>query len=65
MNSVGKPDAANLRVRYDERKGNGQLAEAQRRRAVPRLYKTRYQRDCSSDPAAGGGALVRPNVFSI
>ncbi len=46
MNSVGKPDAANPHVRFDERgRETEPLAKPHRRRALPRLYKVR-RRTC-------------------
>ena len=39
MNSVGKPDAANPHVRFDERgRETEPLAKPQRHRALPQLY---------------------------
>ena len=39
MNAVGKPDAANPHVRFDERgRETEPLAKPQRHRALPRLY---------------------------
>ena len=41
MNSVGKPDAANPHVRFDERGGETEpLAKPQSRRALPQLYNS-------------------------
>ena len=43
MNSVGKPDAANPHVRFDERgRETEPLAKPQRHRALPRLYNSGY-----------------------
>jgi len=45
MNSVGKPDAANPHVRFDERgRETEPLAKPQRHRALPRLYNRRVAR---------------------
>ena len=42
MKSVGKPDAGNPHVRFDERgTGNGAIGHASSHRALPRLYKLR------------------------
>ncbi len=39
MKSVGKPDAGNPHVRFDERgTGNGAIGQASSHRALPRLY---------------------------
>ena len=38
MKSVGKPDAANAHVRFDERGRDGAIGPASSRRALPRLY---------------------------
>jgi len=70
MKPVGKPDAGNPHVRFDERGGETGLRQPLKHRASPRLYNPRIECCCQSvvfmmaATVAPPGCRNRPSTFS-